>query len=135
MQPRIIIVEDDPDIQALLDLELRASGYDTAFARDGHGALALIQESPPDLILLDIGLPAGESGLPFSGTEVGLGLLEQLKSLPEVASIPIIVITASTSSQTRERALSLGAHGFIRKPFDAESLLATIKKAVPKSSA
>jgi CheY-like chemotaxis protein len=134
VQSRIIIVEDDPDIQALLDLELRASGYDTAFARDGHGALALIQESPPDLVLLDIGLPAGEAGSEFSGSDVGLALLERLKNLPTLEGIPIIVITASTSSQSRERALAAGALGFIRKPFDAESLLATIKKAVPKSN-
>lgn len=124
MGKRIIVVEDDPDIRALLDLELRANCYDTAFARDGLEALTLIRTTPPDLIVLDIGLPAGD----------GFTVMERLKNFAALEGIPIIVITASTNPQAHERALAAGALAYIEKPFDAESLLGTIEQALARNS-
>ena len=120
MAHKILVVDDDKDIQRLLGLRLRSAGYETAFASDGITAISAARQQAPDLIVLDLGLPAGD----------GFTVLERLQALPQLAIIPVIVLTARESAETRARALEAGAECFVAKPFESEALLEAIAAAL-----
>src|SRR4029077_20230961 len=103
---KILIVDDDPDLRRGLNLRLRANHYDTAYATDGFSAMAMAQKEQPDLIILDIGLPAGD----------GFVVLERLQQNAKLSCVPVIVLTARDPQINKERAMKAGATGFIQKP-------------------
>jgi DNA-binding response OmpR family regulator len=119
MASKILVVEDDQDIRQLLHLQLSAAGYDTAFARDAATALVVARKEDPDLILLDIGLPAGD----------GFVVMERLQAMPDFEMVPVIVITARDQSEG-ERAVELGAKSFFQKPFEGDALVAEIRRVL-----
>jgi chemotaxis family two-component system sensor histidine kinase/response regulator PixL len=114
---RILIIEDDPSIALALCVRLKAQGYATWIADDAIAGLKLAKRYRPDLILLDITLPAGD----------GFHLAEQFNRLPETRETPIIITTASTDPELREKALEMGAVGLLRKPFDPEELVPVVE--------
>jgi len=117
---KILIVDDDKDLRTGLAMRLRANEYDTVFAADGVSAISEAQRQQPDAILLDLGLPAGD----------GFLVLERLKSIPRLASIPVLVITARDAKSNEGRAAALGAEVFLQKPFENEELLAALRKVL-----
>jgi DNA-binding response OmpR family regulator len=119
MAAKILVVEDDQDIRQLLHLQLMDAGYETAFARDGTTALSAARKEQPDLIILDLGLPAGG----------GFLVIERMQAIPDLEMIPVIVITARDPSEG-EKAVELGARSFFHKPFNADDLLAEIRLAL-----
>lgn len=115
---KVLIVDDDSDIRLALSARLQASGYAIAFAADGIEATRTAREQRPDVILLDLGVPAGD----------GYVIMERLQQYAETATIPVIVLTARDAAKEEEKALEAGAVRFFSKPIDHESLLDAIDR-------
>jgi len=115
---KILIVEDNMDIATLLKDLLESQKYEVMVCYDGIQGNEIAHKAMPDLILLDLMLPAGG----------GFYVLEKLKLSSLTKFIPIIVLTASKEKEHREKALAAGVEAFIEKPYDNAELLDTIKK-------
>lgn len=117
---KILIVDDDPDVRHGMHIRLKANHYDTFFAADALSSVAEARKQEPDLIILDLGLPAGD----------GFVVMERLKKVPSLDLIPIIVVSARDARANRERAIKAGAIAFLQKPVDNAELLAVIRRAL-----
>jgi DNA-binding response OmpR family regulator len=117
---KILIVDDDPDVRHGMHIRLKANHYDTFFAADALSSVMEARKQEPDLIILDLGLPAGD----------GFVVMERLKKNPSLALIPIIVVSARDARANRERAIKAGAVAFLQKPVDNAELLAVIRRAL-----
>src|SRR5690349_145787 len=115
-QAKILIVDDDPDLRVALKLRLRASHYETVNAVDGYSAVTQAHKERPDLIILDLGLPAGD----------GFVVLDRLHRNPSLADIPVIVLTARDAQSAQSDSFNAGACAFFQKPADNAELLQTI---------
>jgi DNA-binding response OmpR family regulator len=120
---KILVVDDDPNLVQALRLRLLANDYDIAVACDGYAAVATAQKSCPDLIILDLGLPAGD----------GFVVLERLRQRAHLTGIPIIVLSARDPQANEERALAAGAIAYFQKPADNEELLHMIRMSLQPS--
>jgi DNA-binding response OmpR family regulator len=120
---KILVVDDDPDLVRALRLRLRANDYDIATAGDGYSAIAAAQKERPNLIVLDLGLPAGD----------GFVVLDRLQNSDTLSGIPVIVLSARDPQNNEERALKAGAAAFFQKPADNEELLSVIRVTLPQS--
>ncbi len=117
---KILIVEDDPDVRHGMHVRLKANNYDVIFAVDGLAGIAEARKQMPDLILLDLGLPAGD----------GFSVLDRLRAIDSLSLVPVIVVSARDRSANMDRALKAGAKAFLQKPVDNAELLAVIRKAL-----
>jgi DNA-binding response OmpR family regulator len=124
-KPKILIIDDDKDMRRALHIRLRAQGYETLFAADGMSAISTAMKASPNLILLDLGLPAGD----------GFVVLERLQKNTRLSCIPVIVLTARESRGNREKALSSGACAFFQKPVENGVLMTIIDKALKDTGA
>jgi DNA-binding response OmpR family regulator len=115
---KILIVEDDADVRLGYQVLLRVHHYDTFFAADGLAALSEARKVQPDLILLDLGLPAGD----------GFVVLERLKMNLQLAMTPVIVVSGRDHHTSEPRALKAGARAFLQKPWDNKELLALMEE-------
>ncbi|WP_447973650.1 sigma-54-dependent transcriptional regulator [Nitrospira sp. Kam-Ns4a] len=126
MRPRILIVDDDPDIVAMLQDRLQALGYDTLVAGDGESALESVEQQTPSLMLLDLELPK----LP------GLGVLQRLAEGRQAGvngyALPVIMMTAFGTIARAVEAMKLGAWDFVTKPFDPDHLAIAVRKALER---
>jgi len=118
---KILVADDSRDFVAILCKLLERNGYETLTASEGIRAIELAVKKKPDLILLDIMMPAGD----------GIRVLESLRSRPATKSLPIFVMTASIEPQLEEQVRQKGAQGTLFKPFDSDLLLAKIKSLLP----
>ncbi|WP_454016303.1 response regulator [Azospirillum sp. Marseille-Q6669] len=115
---RVLVVDDEPPIRRFLRTTLSAQGYDIAEAEDGAGALEAVRRRPPDLLVLDLGLP-------------GIGGLEVIRRLrADGVAAPIIVLSSRADEAGKVEALDLGADDYVTKPFGMDELLARIRAAL-----
>jgi DNA-binding response OmpR family regulator len=117
---KILIVDDDEHLLIGLAAKLKASGYAVVSALDGVAAVAVARQEAPDLILLDLGLPAGD----------GFLVLERLRAMTELVTTPVIVLSARDPAGNKLRSLQAGAVAFLQKPPDNRELLAEIRRAL-----
>jgi two-component system KDP operon response regulator KdpE len=110
----VLIVEDEPALLRALRINLRARGYDVRVASAGREALAEARQRPPDVVVLDLGLPD------LDGTEV-------IRDLRGWSTAPVIVLSGRANSEDKIGALDAGADDYVTKPFDMEELLARLR--------
>ena len=119
----VVLAEDDPDIQLVARLSLKRAGFTVTVVSNGQEALDTIRKQPPDVVLLDWMMPELD----------GLETCRRLKAAPETAMIPVVFLTAKSQEAEIQRGLSLGASGYVTKPFDALTLGQQVKEIVDKS--
>jgi len=122
MKRRILIVDDEVDVVAVLELRLKAQGYEVLSASDGKAGLTMARQEKPDLILLDIMIP----------TIDGYKVCGLLKSDARTTKIPIILFTARAGEETIQLSKEAGADAYILKPFEPSILLAKIQELLGK---
>jgi two-component system phosphate regulon response regulator PhoB len=113
----VMIVEDEPAQQQVLKYNLTANGYDVLVAGDGEEALLLLEETPPDLVLLDWMLPEVS----------GLEICRRMKTRPATRDIPVIMLSARSEEVDRVRGLDTGADDYVVKPYSVSELMARVK--------
>jgi DNA-binding response OmpR family regulator len=123
-QKKILIVDDDPEVRLSLQVRLKVNNYDVVFAGDGVAGIAEARKHLPDVIILDLGLPAGD----------GFSVLERLKANDSLSMIPVIVVSGRVRIPNRDWALKAGAIAFLQKPVDHARLLSMIRYALGEKS-
>jgi DNA-binding response OmpR family regulator len=119
-RPRILVVDDDPEVMVLLRLALKGAGFSVASAKDGVGALKQARSLLPELILLDVVLPELD----------GFSVCETLRRDRDTAHIPIIMLTGLSSELNRYAGLDCGADDYLAKPIDLQQLLGRVQKLI-----
>ena len=120
----VLVVEDDEVLHTLVAAMLASEALELVFETDGSAALDRIRQVDPDLVLMDVMLPGGD----------GVALTQQIKSSPELAAIPVVMLTGEARLETLVRSMNAGAADFIVKPFTREALLAKLAKYLPAAA-
>jgi phosphate regulon transcriptional regulator PhoB len=120
----ILTIDDEKDLLELVRYNLEREGYCVKSASDGEAGLALAQRDAPDLILVDLMLPGMD----------GLEVCRRLRSNPQTAAIPLIMLTAKSAESDRVVGLELGADDYVTKPFSTRELIARIRALLRRSA-
>ena len=117
MAERVLVVDDDETIRRTLRINLRARGYDVEEVATGRDALSTVEDAPPDLVILDLGLPD------VDGVEV-------LRRMRRTSRVPVVVLSARQQSDDKVEALDEGADDYVTKPFGMDELMARVRSAL-----
>jgi DNA-binding response OmpR family regulator len=120
MSNTILIIDDDKDLVRMLGMRLQHEGYQVEAAFDAMQGVSQVIKLKPDLVLLDIIMPAGN----------GVGVLENLRGNAKTFNIPVIALTGVSDKQTKETAEELGISGYFVKPVDMDELIENLKEVL-----
>ena len=112
--PRVLVIDDEPQIRKFIDISLRSQGYHTLLAETGQQGLSLLATQGADLVILDLGLPDMDGG-------------DVLKELRQWSSVPVIVLTVRSDEREKVAVLDAGANDYVNKPFGIEELMARVR--------
>lgn len=119
-RPRILVAEDDPEVLKMLEHVMKALG-DVVACKDGQEAWEMAQSGPrPDVVVTDLMMPRMD----------GISLAKQLKSIPTLASVPVVMLTAKTGPRDVIAGINAGARFYVTKPFKTEELVSKVQKAL-----
>ncbi|HZQ29146.1 MAG TPA: response regulator [Acidimicrobiales bacterium] len=120
---RILLAEDDLDVGRYLEISLGVEGFEIVRATDGRSAVATAVAQPPDLVVLDIGMPGMD----------GVAVCQELRRDPRTSAVPIIILTARIQKTDKLLGLEAGADDYVTKPFDPAELVARIRGALRRT--
>ncbi len=120
MSGRVLVVDDDADVGRLLSAKLRAESREVSFAADGVSCISTARRVEPDVIILDIGMPAGD----------GFKTLERLRENMKLCRIPVVVYSARPASEVESQVLDAGASAFVQKTARLDELLWTVDRVL-----
>jgi DNA-binding response OmpR family regulator len=121
--PRILIVDDEPNIVISLEYLMKREGFDVATAGDGEAALAALEGGPPDVVILDVMLPK------VNGFEV----CRRMRADPRWRATKVLMLTAKGRDSEIDKGLGLGADVYVTKPFSTKELLAQVRALLAAS--
>lgn len=124
MTTRILVVDDEKDIVELISYNLEKEGFATVKAYNGEEALKIVHKERPDLMILDLMLPGMQ----------GMEVTKRLRSNPETASLPIVMLTAKNGEVDTILGLEMGADDYVTKPFRVRELMARVRAILRRSS-
>lgn len=123
MTNRVLVVDDESDITELLSYNFRVAGYEVLTAADGMVAVSTAQRWLPEAIVLDLNLPGLD----------GFAVCEMLRVLPSTRDIPILMLTAFATEQSRQVGLQLGATDYLTKPFSPRDVVTRVTELLKQS--
>ena len=124
MSALILVVDDDPDVRAVVEITLRFAGFEVASAVDGLHGISESLRLQPDLILLDLMMP----------TTDGYEVVRRLRADSRVSHIPVIMLTARTQLEDKVAGLEAGADDYVTKPFDGDELVARVHASLRRTN-
>ncbi len=125
IKPRILVVEDDPDLRRILRLQLAANGCEVVEAENGLAGFAALQQQRPDCVILDLMMPVLD----------GFGFLKRARSIIDLLDVPVLILTASQDERNRVRGFQYQADAYMSKPYDLEELTAEVARLVAARTA
>ena len=118
---KILIVDDEPDVIRVVGMRLKAEGHKVVTASDGATATRVAIREQPDMIILDIGMPAGDGHM----------VAERLQSNERTRTIPVLFLSARTAQEEIRKSQAVGAVGYLTKPYSPAELLSYVRNALP----
>ncbi len=122
-KPTILIVEDDPDLSKILDLQFRTEGFQTVLADNGATAFELVHDLHPDCIILDLMMPVMD----------GFSFLKRIRALNHTEDVPVIVLTASEDDRHKRKSQQYLADAFMNKPYNLQELTQLVRRLMSET--